>query len=303
MEKINSLIQKLEDELYSSIVSHSTPPQGMGSFVFFIKLKNGNEYAVKVSDENNNDATVLRLIQKNNINIVVPELIKSFSFDDKSIVVMQKIESTLLEGIESQNMHRYIPSMVKNLKKLHAIRSDKAGYINSQSRSASFKKILLATFNGDNTAFDWKEISKREMLDETVVMKAIEKFMYEIQRVDCDLESYSLLHTDFNQRNLFVDKDSDELSGIIDWGEAMYGHPIFDFARIRMFIWHFDLSDSVVEEYYKLMNYTSDEKNLENLFWIYRIIEYLAYYSDEDNAFNKQRIQLHQDYLKSHYQI
>jgi aminoglycoside phosphotransferase (APT) family kinase protein len=109
------------------------------------------------------------------------------------------------------------------------------------------------------------------------------------------------LHTDFNQRNLFVDSGISDLKGIIDWSEAVYGDPIYDFARIRMLIWHFDLGSEVMEKYYKIMQYNKNERFLDSLYFLIRVIEYLAYYSEELNDFNVGRIQLHQRYLREEF--
>lgn len=107
------------------------------------------------------------------------------------------------------------------------------------------------------------------------------------------------MHTDFNQINLFVDPNSREIAGIIDWGEAIFGDPVYDYARIRLFIWHFNLGFEVLENYYQLLSYTAEQKELENLYFLSRVIEYLAYYSEELNEFNVGRIKLHQNYLEN----
>jgi len=127
-----------------------------------------------------------------------------------------------------------------------------------------------------------------------------ENIIRKIEETDFIDSSYSFLHTDFNQRNLFVNPNSDEIAGIIDWGEAMFGDPIYDFARIRMFIRHFNLEDKALEEYDKSMSFTSQQKRLEELYWLSRVIEYLAYYSEELNNFNVRRIKLHQEFLRMH---
>lgn len=108
------------------------------------------------------------------------------------------------------------------------------------------------------------------------------------------------MHTDFNQRNLFVDLKSDEIKGVIDWSEAIFGDPIYDFARVRMYIWHFNLGEDVIEKYYKLVDFDQKQKNLEQIYWLSRVIEYLAYYSEELNEFNIGRIKLHQNFLENY---
>lgn len=93
---------------------------------------------------------------------------------------------------------------------------------------------------------------------------------------------------------------SDEIAAIVDWGEAMFGDPIYDFARVRMYIWHFDLGNTVLENYYGLVSFTLEQKQLEELYWLSRIIEYLAYYSEILNEFNTGRIKMHEDFLRNY---
>ncbi len=78
----------------------------------------------------------------------------------------------------------------------------------------------------------------------------------------------------------------------------MFGDPLYDFARVRMYLWHFNLGNQAVKEYYELMQFTPQQKNLEDLYWLSRIIQYLAWYSEDPDDFNKGRINLHQDYLR-----
>jgi|GEM_PF-3790455 len=41
----------------------------------------------------------------------------------------------------------------------------------------------------------------------------------------------SLLHGDLGDREIFVDPDSGEVTAIVDWGDALSGDPLYDFAR------------------------------------------------------------------------
>lgn len=296
---MDQLINEIQKRLNIKIVNSSIPPQGMGSSVMFLRDEKGNEYAVKQSDENNNDANVLKILRQSNVDIAVPNLINSFTFEGQSIVILEKISAPLLESIEVSKMSPYIPSMIENLKKLHEIKSDVAGYLNSDKKYTYWKDFLLSNFNNDNSNLNWQEISKREGLDSKLILESIEKIINVVANTKFIDSDYSLLHSDFNQRNLFVNPNTNELAAIIDWGEAMYGDPIYDFARIRMYIWHFDLGDEVIKKYYDLMQYSGGQKKLDTLYWLSRVIEYLAYYSEELNEFNTGRIKLHQEFLRN----
>ncbi len=292
------LITHLESLLGQSIVDSSTPPQGMGSHVFFVKTETGKEYAVKYGVDAGKDVPALKLIKDKDLKIPVPNLIAYFEFDSVPVVILEKIDFPLLEKVPVERLSEYIPSMVNCLRSLHELKSPKPGRVAEQNFSISWKSMIKSIFDGSQ--FDWKEVSERSGVDGILILKSVENILAKIESINLPDNNFSLLHTDFNQRNLFVDLSSNKITGVIDWEDAMYGDPIFDFARVRMFIWHFGLSENVVKDYYDLMDYTSDERAREDFYWLVRVIQYLAWYSEDLNEFSISRIKLHQEFLRDY---
>lgn len=292
------LVQFIEKQLNFKINDIQIPPQGMTSKVFFIMNEQNQEYAVKYGADAMNDVPAFELLSKNDVQIPVPQLIKSFIFEDIPVVILSKINFPLLESVPVQRMSNYIPSMINNQKKLHSIKSSKPELLIEPDSNKTWKEIMLSVFEGGE--FDWTEVATREGLDKDLITNSVSNIIKKLNNTNFDLKEYSFLHTDFNQRNLFVDPDSDEITGIIDWEEAMFGDPIYDFARIRMYIWHFDLGEETIDKYYELLNYTPEEKKRDNLYWLSRVIQYLGWYSEELNEFNVGRIKLHQDFLRNY---
>ncbi len=298
MEKI---ILKVEEYLKTKIINIKTPPQGMDSQVFFVTDADDKEYAIKYYGRGQSgDVLALKLLKENKIDVLVPKVFGVFTFENKQVAILEKINFPLLDSIPADQMHRYIPSMIKSLKKIHRIKSDKPGFLIEMDKKRSWKDIMLSKFTGADPNLDWNIIASRKGLDANLILQAVRNIIEIFEKIDFIDKSYSLLHTDFNQRNLFVDPNSDEIAAIIDWGEAMFGDPIYDFARIRMYIWHFNLQNNALENYYKLLSFTPEQKQLEELYWLSRIIEYLAYYSEELNEFNLNRIKLHQGFLREY---
>ncbi len=295
---VNKLIKEIETQLKLKVLNTSIPPQGMSSKVFFIKTGNKEEYAIKYGEDAMKDVPAFELISEKNVSIPVPKLITSFIFEEIPVVILEKVEYPLLETVAVNEMAKYIPSMVKNLKKLHEIKSDKPGLLTEPGSIRTWKEMMVSIFNGGD--FDWQEVASREGVDGQLILDSVEKIITKINTTDLPETQFSFLHTDFNQRNLFVDPNGDEITGIIDWEEAMFGDPLYDLARVRMYIWHFDLGDEVVENYYKLLCYTEEQKKVEELYWLSRVIQYLGWYSEELNEFNMGRIKLHQDYLRNY---
>lgn len=297
----NRLLSKIEEYLDVEIVNTKIPPQGMDSQVFFVKDIGGREYAIKYHTRGiSGDVIALKLLKEKKIDVPVPRVFGAFEFDDGQAAIMEKIDFPLLESVPVSDMGRYVTSMVRNLKKIHEVKSDKAGFLTSADNGLSWKEIVLAKFTGADPQLDWNKIASRQGLDSDLVLTSVEKIIRRIEKTEFVAGSYSLLHTDFNQRNLFVDPASNEIAAIIDWEEAMFGDPIYDFARVRMYIWHFNLPKENLDQYYSLLLFSEEEKRLEELYWLSRIIEYLAFYSEDLSDFNVGRIKLHQDFLRAY---
>lgn len=296
LEFTKKLIKEVENRLETSIVDINSPPQGMTSKVLLVKTVSGQGYAIKFGDDAQDDVPVLNLLTENHINIPFPRLYKSFKFLGCPIVVLERIDYPLFESVPISKMATYIPSMVENLTKIHGLKSNKPGRLDNVNKVAMWKDVVLAIFNGQD--FNWDKISNRKCLDKDLVLFSVSKIIEKINNTNFISDNYSLLHTDFNQRNLFVDPKTYKITGVIDWGEAMFGDPIYDFARIRMLIWHFGLPITVVEKYRKLTAFNISQIKLENLYWLSRVIQYLAWYSTELSDFNLGRIKLHQSFLR-----
>jgi aminoglycoside phosphotransferase (APT) family kinase protein len=295
---LQNLLNNISKELDISLKEMEQTPQGMDSEVFSVIDENGKEYVIKIGEGVNTDIEAYRLIKEAQLNIPVPKIYLSTSFDNTPVLVMEKIKYPLLESVYKDDMRLYIPSMIETQKMIHTIHSKRTGYITNNDERRSWKEFHLSKFDGTDEYLNWDVISKRDGLDTVLILRSVDRYITKFSKVGIKEDNYSLLHTDYNQRNLFVNTKTNNIVGIIDWGESMFGDPIYDFSRIRMLIWHFDLGDSVVDEYYSLMNYTKEEKELDELYWVSRVIEYLAYYSEELNEFNRGRIIMHEEFLR-----
>lgn len=274
------------------------PPQGMSSSVFFITLADGTECAVKNGNDAMKDLPAIDLIVEKQIHIPTPTPIAFFVFENVSVIILKRIHFPLFESVPVEEMPKYIPSIVRNLNELHTIKSEEPGRLVDGQKGETWKSMLLSIFDGND--FNWEEVAGRESLNKELILNSVENIKKKIENTDFNLKEYSLLHTDFNQRNLFVDPVNYEISGIIDWEDAMFGDPLYDFARVRMYMWHFNFSEKTINDYYNLVNFSAEQKNREDLYWLSRVIQYLGWYSEELTEFNLSRIKLHQEYLSKY---
>ena len=293
------LIDTVEDLLKIKIINVDIPSQGMDNLIAFITDNHNKEYVIKYGKNVLADKKAFELLKRNSIDVKFPEVLSTFMLAGKHGLVLEKINDPLLDSIEVYEIKKYIPSMIDNLKKIHQIKSNRAGFIINEDSSLSWKDFLLSFFT-DKNYLDWENIVQRDGLTKELIESSIKNIIEKIESQEFISNSYSLLHTDFNQRNLFINPATNEITAIIDWTESMFGDPLYDFARIRMLIWHFNLEQEVINDFNLQLDLSDKQAELLELYWLVRVIEYLAYYSEELNEFNTERIKLHETFLKEY---
>lgn len=294
------LKKRLEKMLGETIVNVEIPPQGGTSEVLMLTTSTQRELVMKIHlSGKNGELTALKLLKQNRIEVPVAQIWHAFCRAGKEIILMEKIVWPLLESCSDADKEKYLASMVENLHRIHHIKSEQAGYVGALNVQEQWKDFLLKRFKGQKGNFAWKEIVMRSGLNEKLVKGALTELIHQLETTDLPTSDYVLLHTDFNQRNLFVDPAACQIAGIIDWGEAMFGDPLYDFARLKLLMDHFDFSEDARLEYDRLTHFSAAEKRRERIYLLTLIVEYLAYYSEDLNEFNLQRIEKHQNFLKA----
>ena len=293
------IIKRVEAALGVEIRSVTRPKQGMGSSVLIVTDDDDREMAVKIGTETANDALALELVGTSGAGVPVPGVLASFAFEDMTVLVMEKVDAPLLEEADKDGKRRYLGPMLACLKKIHTIGSDRAGLLTGADGDRTWKEILLFRLSGEHPLYPWEEIARRDGVDAGLLSESIARLREDMRAAELPIKNYSLLHTDFNQRNLFVDPQKSAIASVIDWGEAMFGDPLYDFARVRMFIYHFDLGQRALSEYHDGLDMDREEELRERLYLTSQMIEYIAWYSMKKNDFNDGRLKLHQEFLRN----
>ncbi len=266
------------------------PKQGMSSTVFFLQFADNFELVVKFGESVDKDLFFLNILNENNSHVPVPKVYGSFSIQDKHVLLLEKINGKLFGEIEKNEMEKYFPTVKETLAELHKIIKKTTG--------EEWKKYLENIFN--KSFLDWSEILDRKNLDKKLVEKFTKIILEKLNKTDfshLNLLGSSLLHTDFNQSNLFVDEKQKKIVAVIDWEEAVFGDTVYDFARFHLHLWHREISEEKIKIFLDSLNLNEKEKEREELYFLIFIVHYLAYYSEKENEFNLVRIDKHQSFL------
>ena len=246
------------------------PKQGMSGSVFFVTFKEIGEVAIKYGNDVNRDLFYLELVKKEIPDFPIPKVFAHFKIEDKYVVVLEKLNGTSFGEISVKNLPKYFSTVIHTLCNLHKITTQKF----------EWQKYLLEIF--ENRTLDWDEISNRNHIDKKLVLHTRKKLLEEIRNINLNLFSFSLLHTDFNQSNLLVDENINKITGVLDWEEATFGDPIYDYARFHLHLWHRGMDQIEINNFLNLLNMDFDGKKREKLYFSIFLLHYLAYYSEQE---------------------
>lgn len=291
-----NILDIIQSKLNTTLTFSSVPKPGMGSEVLFAKDPSGREYAIKIGDDARNDVLAITLIEKNQIYVPVPRIYLEFAHDNSHVVIMNRFSDPLLDDLPKESYKNFLPSIINNLKQIHSVKTETAGLLAEENQN-SWKELLLHRLSGSHPWFPWKEIKKREHLDEEIISSALKELNTQLRTLDFPEKDYSLLHTDINQKNIIVNPKTKKVTGIIDWSESMFGDPLYDFARTRLFIIHHDLGKSVMRSFEQGLNLSPNQESRLMLYFYMIVLEYLNWYTEEIDEFNLGRIKLHQQLL------
>ncbi len=117
----------------------------------------------------------------------------------------------------------------------------------------------------------------------------------DVSRIPTD-RPISLLHGDLHASNIFV--NNNELEGIIDWSDSLYGDPLFDLARFRMTIDR-KIGKKGTQRYFKTLNLDAQSLQLEKLYYLIHLLVYVNWYSfDNDQKLIEYQMNVLREYVQ-----
>lgn len=174
------------------------------------------------------------------INIPVPKILEIGQFNEKLFYAISKRAlGKTFDLLDKETTLKLLPKLIETLDKIHAtkIETGKYGYWDSFGKA-----------NIDS----WKEfILHRD--DEFVSSRPEDNFIKRLHQLISDLEKYLpeeryLVHGDFGFNNLVT--DGEIITGVLDWGESVYGDFIYDVAWLSFWPSEVNFAE-IFREHYK----------------------------------------------------
>lgn len=293
------IIAKAEDLLSEKIVSQELAKEGADHIVLKIITGSAKKLVIKVGSDADTDAFVLKKISP--LNIKAPKVITEskvvFEQGRFPLVIMTLLDGILLSKFAQSEKYRYIAGIIKEVEKVHSIKSPgKAGRVLDviAGDGYSWKESLKRNLSGENKEFNWREVLRKKGVDRGVVERALNAALEKLKSLP-EYTDLRLIHADLNQSNVFI-KDK-QLEGIVDWSDARFGDPLFDFSRFRMNIIH-RMDEKCLSEYYSALNLTGEQKERENFYYLVNLLEYVNWFTiDNDEALLARQMELLTDFV------
>ena len=210
-----NFIKELSKKLKSEVIYHKRFESGRANPVFLIRLKNKQEYVLKLYSKEKiyryrNDAAVFNLFSNNKL---VPNIIVTGDWKDGKYLVMTK-----LEGKESSRLtDKMLYDVGRLTAQLHSVQNNKFGKIHNP-RFKTWKSFL--------SQLNKKYLKRLENTEFKHLIPKIRKYLTKNSSVIPNIKKGSFIHDDIQPQNIFF-KDS-KLTGIIDFDRAFWGDPMYE---------------------------------------------------------------------------
>lgn len=272
------------------IVSKERIIRGEANEVYLIKVDSGGEYILRISHGSSysfsSEKWVIGECQKSGV--PVPEIVYVEDYEEGgekySACVMERLQGKSVDELKRENqwtIQEVRPILVragKTLARLHEIATKKFGQVNQEGvgRFDTWYEFLSRhKIKSENH----KRILEARGLDPKIVDLVYE--VIESHKQVLESTEPHLLHGDFGYDHIFV-RDG-EITGIIDFGSAKSGDPVYDLAW-----WDFFHQDKeslrALEEGYKEIGKLGENYELKrHLYKLYLCLQLLGYYDDTQN--------------------
>lgn len=224
--------------LHDNATGPSTLTSGTWSQAFAITAKNDRLVVRFGGDQVEYDKDRLAATWSSQA-LPVPEVLEAGEAFDRRFAVSRHVEGVSLDELDAAGWHRTIPALLDALVALRDVSVPGVGYGlfdgHGNAPHATWSAWLLANLEGDG---EGRIANWRDALSATP--GAMDRYETGVERFAgaaavCP-ELRQVTHTDLSGNTLTSDG---RISGIIDWGNAVAGDPLYDIAHLTFWApWH-----------------------------------------------------------------
>lgn len=230
----NEIAALVQRELGKDVLSLTSLRSGAWSSATAVSTSSG-EYVVRFARTPDDFHCDAHAAQYNSRNLPIPQIHGIGQFDERFWCISERMPGVHLDNLTADQMERALPSIARMLISMRdADTSATSGYggwdQHGNGTFASFSDQLMDVGNDvpDARGGGWQpflnqhEYCRSIFADGMILLKDLCVYLPADRH---------LIHEDTMNRNVVV-QDND-ISGVFDWGTAMYGDPIYDLAWFR----------------------------------------------------------------------
>lgn len=163
-----------------------------------------------------------------NKSIPIPKILKIGKFNEKYFFAVSEAKGKNLENFSHDIQLKLLPQLISILNEIHKSKID------VNRKYGRWDRKGIATFNSwkdyilnckDEIYSNWDKLYKETMLEKAIVEQIYKKIKDLIRYL---LEERWLVHGDYGFSN--VVSDGEKITGVLDWGESLYGDFVYDVA-------------------------------------------------------------------------
>ncbi|ERJ12168.1 aminoglycoside phosphotransferase family protein [Haloplasma contractile] len=228
------ILQLLRNDFGVSVCNLKRVKSGNIKTVFSFTYER-KEYVIRFSKGNNEFETEQFLYKLTHKNDHMARLIKIGTYKNLYYSITERVKGCPLKELNLSKVKTIIPQLIESVTCIHQTDlTPSCGYgwiKDGNGCFSSFRELIETHFKQEQNGFwnDWYTLFEDSFLDYDSFMTLYKEMVR--------LSPYSdgqrfLTHGDFHFSNIF--SDGKMITGIIDWGNVMYGDFILDIAMLHM---------------------------------------------------------------------
>ncbi|HEX5505285.1 MAG TPA: aminoglycoside phosphotransferase family protein [Thermomicrobiales bacterium] len=175
----------------------------------------------------------------------IPRVVATGRAADEFYAISERVAGRTLHLLPTRERLAVLPAALDTLDAvaradLRATRGYGPWGADGAGRFATWRDALAACIEDETAGFyqDWHALFRDSSLERDVYELVYGRML---RLAAACPEDRALLHCDYHFKNILA--DGGRISGVIDWGNAWYGDPLYDVARVG---WWAELADAAV---------------------------------------------------------
>lgn len=225
----------------------AAPRQGAWSRAYFFR-HDGADYVVRFAEQSWNFEKDRMYAVHSSAELPIPQVLEIGEANGSAYAISERVYGDILEELDADRMRRTLPSLFRALDAMRAIDlSSTTGFgpqlADGNGECTTWREYLLAVGDDQPTLAANPVRGWRAQLDtRPQVARTFDRTLDELaSMVGACPEIRHLLHSDLIYGNVLV--AGDRVSGVFDWGCALYGDFLYDVAWLTFWApWYPGLS-------------------------------------------------------------